>query len=394
MNSKQFKLLIGAFFIICGLGVYLVSRDRGSWQEAGREMGAKVFPAFPLNDVAGLTIQGPTNTLNLAKSDGVWVVPDRGGYPANFDTISELLRKVWDLKVLRPLKVGPSQLGSLELTEPGKGANSGTRLVFKDQAGKELHTLLLGKQHVSESGQSSPFGGGSFPTGRYVLADGRADSVALVQEPFSSVATEASAWLQRDFFKVEKIKSIAVTTTNSWKVSRETETGEWRLAEAQEGETLDTAKTGSFNYALSSPSFEDVLTTSLADAGVASPQRIVIETFDGFTYTIDAGKPEGEESYLLKVQVAAELAAERPPVADETPEDKERLDKEFAEKQATLKQKLAKEQAYGKWTYQVSNWTLNSVLKDRKELLKVEEPAPAPITPLLEPFPDDEDDLN
>src|SRR5690606_16988464 len=183
-----------------------LTRDRGSWQEAGREMGAKVFPAFPLNDVAGLTIQGPTNTLNLAKSGDVWAVPDRGGYPANFDTISDLLRKVWDLKVLRPLKVGPSQLGSLELAEPGKGANSGTRLVFKDQAGKELHTLLLGKQHVSESGQSSPFGGGSFPTGRYVLADGRADSVALVPEPFSSVATEASAWLQRDFFKVEKIK--------------------------------------------------------------------------------------------------------------------------------------------------------------------------------------------
>jgi hypothetical protein len=394
MNSKQFKLLIGAFFIICGLGVYLVTRDRVSWQEAGREMGAKVFPDFPLNDVAGLTIQGPTNTLNLAKSGGVWTVPDRGDYPANFDTISDLLRKVWDLKVLRPLKVGPSQLGSLELTQPGEGANSGTRLVFKDQAGQELHTLLLGKQHVSESGQSSPFGGGSFPTGRYVLADGRADSVALVQEPFSSVATGASAWLQRDFFKVEKIKSIAVTTTNSWKASRETETGEWRLADAQEGETLDTAKTGSFNYALSSPSFEDVLTTSLADAGVASPQRIVIETFDGFTYTIDAGKPEGQESYLLKVQVTANLAAERTPGADETPEDKERLDKEFAEKQATLKQKLAKEQAYGKWTYQVSNWTLNSVLKDRKELLKVEEPAPAPITPLLEPFPDDEDDLN
>ena len=30
MNSKQFKLLIGAFFIICGLGVVLLTRDRGS----------------------------------------------------------------------------------------------------------------------------------------------------------------------------------------------------------------------------------------------------------------------------------------------------------------------------------------------------------------------------
>jgi hypothetical protein len=393
MNSKQFKLLIGAFFVICGLGVILLTRDRGSWQQDGKEMGAKVFAEFPLNEVTAITITGESNTLNLAKvgegTDSKWTVADRAGSPANFETISDLLRKTWELKVLRSIKVGASQLASLELGEPGKGKGAGTLLVFKGKDGKELHRLLLGKQHVRDSGQqSSPFGGGSFPDGRYVMPDGKADSVVLVQEPFSSVALEASSWLERDFFKVEKIKSIAVTTTNSWKVSRESETGEWQLAEAKEGEKLDTAKTGSFNYALSSPSFEDVVVDPKPDElGLTTPQRVVLETFDGFTYTVDAGKKEGDESYFVKLDVQANLAAERTPGADEKPEDKERLDKEIKEKQDKLKEKLAQEQALGKWVYKVSNWTLNSVLKDRSELLKKEVPKSEPIPPLIEPPP-------
>lgn len=391
MNSKQFKLLIAAFFVICGIGVVLLTRDRGSWQEAGQEMGAKVFGEFPLNDVSTITITGPTNTVTLAKlgegTEGAWTVSDRQGYPANYGNIKSLLTKVWELKVLRPIKVGASQLGSLELIEPGKGKGAGTLVSFKDKAGKELHTLLLGKQHQRESEASSPFGGGGFPDGRYLMPDGKAESVALVQEPFSSVETQASSWLDREFFKVEKPRSIAVTTTNSWKVARETETGEWKLDDPKEGETLDSAKTGSFNYALSSPSFEDVVMDAKPEElGLATPQRVVIETFDGFTYSIDAGRKEGDESYFLKVQVEAALASERTPGADEKPEDKEKLDKEFKEKQDKLKEKLAKEQAFGKWTYKVSNWTLSSVLKDRGDLLKKEEaaaenPTPVPFAP-------------
>ena len=113
----------------------------------------------------------------------------------------------------------------------------------------------------------------------------------------------------------------------------------------------------------------------------------MVETFEGFTYTVDAGKKDGDESYFVKLAVEATIATERAAGADEKPEDKEKLDKEFKEKADKLKAKLASEQALGKWTYKVSNWTLNSVLKDRSELLKQEEPKGAPLTPLLEPPP-------
>lgn len=388
MNSKQFKLLIVAFFIICGLGVYLLTRDRGSWQEASH---GKLFKDFPLNEVAAITIRGASNTVDLTKKDEKWVVADRGGYPANFSTIKDILTKIWELKVLRPIPVGPSQLGSLDLLEPGKGKNSGTELIFKDKDGKKLHSLLLGKEHMRESAQSSPMGGGGFPDGRYLMPDGKNDSVALVQEAFSSVQTQPSSWLDRDFFKVEKPKSIAVTTTNSWKVERETEAGEWKLADAKDDEKLDSSKTSSFNYALSSPSFEDVVVGKQAeDIDFKSGDHIVIETFEGFTYSVDARKGEDDKFYL-KVDVKADLPKERAAGKDEKPEDKTKLDKEFQEKQDKLKEKLAKEQAYSQWTYEVSNWTLNSLLKSRSDLLKKPEPpkpaaaSPATAVPSVSP---------
>lgn len=394
MNSKQFKLLIIVSVIIVGLGAFMLFREQDSWQQATNEIGGKVFDEFPMNDIASITIKTESNEVEVAKSGDIWTVADRGNYPANFDTISQLLRKTWELKELRNVPVGASQLASLELVEPGKGKGSGTLLVFTDASGAEKHTLLLGKQHMQEgAANSSPFGGGGgYPDGRYVLPDGKTDAIALVQEPFSDVRTEASDWLQKDFFKVTKTKSIEVTTTNSWKVERESETGDWKLVGLKNGEILDTSKTSGFNYALSSPSFTDVVVDAQTEElGLASPKRIVLNTFEGFTYTIDAGKKEGEDDYYLKVQVEAGLPSERTPGEDETEEDKEKLDKEFADAQAKLKEKLEKEQAYSKWIYKVSNYTLSSVLKDRGELLKQpeapEETAADTGIPFADPVP-------
>ena len=56
------------------------------------------------------------------------------------------------------------------------------------------------------------------------------------------------------------------------------------------------------------------------------------------------------------------------PGKDEKPEDKEKLDKEFKEKLAKLEQKLKTEQGYAKWTYIVSKWTIEPILKNRSDL--------------------------
>ena len=62
---------------------------------------------------------------------------------------------------------------------------------------------------------------------------------------------------------------------------------------------------------------------------------------------------------------------------DEKPEDKEKLDKEFKEKLSKQDEKLQAEQALSKWTYTVSKWSVDALLKNRGELLMEKKAAAA-----------------
>ena len=99
------------------------------------------------------------------------------------------------------------------------------------------------------------------------------------------------------------------------------------------------------------------------------PITAKIETFEGFQYAVQVGKPATNDSYYISFSVAGDFPRERTPGEDEKPEDKERLDKEFNDKLAKLEEKLKKEKAFEPWTYLVSKWTVDPVLRDRKDLL-------------------------
>lgn len=382
MNRKQLTLLIVVGAVLGVLGWVAYQKQAEPYKESAQKIGGKFLPNFPLNDVEQIVIKQGTTSVTLAKKNDVWVVTDRGDHPANFDTISEVLRKFWELKVAKPVKTGPSRLPMLELVAPDKGP--GTLVEFKDKAGKVINSVLLGAKSMKQAGESSPFGGGGFPDGRYVMLGSDVQTVALVAEPFSNVEPKPEDWLdKKEWFKVEKLKSVSVTAaqpTNSWKLFRETETGEWKLADAKEGEVLDNGKSGSASSALSYPSFTDIATnTAPAATGMDKPIVARLETFDGFLYTAKVGKAEGENHYF-QIAVEGQFPKERTPGKDEKPEDKEKLDKEFAENTKKLQEKLAALKAHEKWTYLVSKWTVDAFLKERKDLLadKKEEAADAP----------------
>jgi hypothetical protein len=379
MNRKQLTLLIVLGVVLGGLGWVAYNKQRSPYKESTQRMGSTMLPDFPLNDVAQITIKQGSSELNVVKKDDLWTVKERGDYPANFSTVSDFLRKVWELKVAKPVRVTQARLPQLELVPPDKGPS--TLVEFKDKSGKTTKSLLLGAKHMRESSGPSQFGGGgSWPDGRYVMIGNDLQSVALVSETFNNAEPKADDWLNKDFFKIEKHKSISVVTTNAtnnWKISRESETGEWKLADAKPSEQLDSSKSSSVTSALSYPSFNDIAVNAKPEeTGLDKPILGTIETFDGFTYTAKIGKQGTNDNYYFQVAVAGDFPKERAPGKDEKPEDKDKLDKEFKEKTEKLQEKLKTEQALGKWTYLVSKWTIDPLLKERKDLVaeKKEEP--------------------
>ena len=410
MNRKQLFILVGLLVVLGIAGLALYKRNQTSWQGGGRQgAAAKLLGDLQVNDVASIVIKGGTNELVLARQDNLWRVKQRNDYPANFTEISSFLLKAADLKAVQTEEIGPSQLGRYKLLPPGPATNTAVLLELRDQGGKVIKSLLLGKTHMrkAEAQQPSPMGemGGNegFPDGRYVMVGTSAKTLAVVSDPLSNIESKPDLWLNKDFFKVEKIRSITVAypvATNSWKVTRDTETAtDWKLADAKPDEKLDSSKSSSFSYALNSPSFTDVL---LPDAkpeqiGLDKPTVITIDTFDNFTYTLKLGQKTNDNLPMV-VAVAAQIPKERAPGKDEKPEDKAKLDKEFKDKQKKFEDKLSQEQSYGKWTYLVSNWTFDSLLKERNQLMaekKDEKTASTELdkkdespAPVVEPKPD------
>ena len=115
--------------------------------------------------------------------------------------------------------------------------------------------------------------------------------------------------------------------------------------------------------------------TKPEQTGLDKPTVVTLETFDDFTYTLKLGQKTNDNLPLV-LAVTAQIPKERTPGKDEKPEDKDKLDKEFKEKQKKLEEKLSQEKGYGKWIYLVSSWTVDSLLKERSQLLaeKKEEP--------------------
>ena len=403
MNRKQLVILLVLGAVIGALGFMVSRRNAASYQSTGEGgAGKKLLPDLPINDIARIDIRQGTNELNLARQDEQWTVRERYGYAANFQEIGDLLRKMWELKIVQTEQIGPSQFGRLELTEPDKGTNSGTLVEFKDKSDKSIKAVMLGKKHTRKSANASPMGGSdAWPDGRYVLVLNGPKDVAVVSDALSEVETKPDRWLNKDFFKVEKLKAISVThtnATNSWKLTRETENGVLTLADAKPGEQLDTGKSSPAGNALSYPSFTDVVSpqTKPEEMGMDHPIVASLETFDGFSYTVKIGTKTNEDNYYVNTSVSADLPKERTPGKDEKPEDKEKLDKEFKEKISKLDEKLKQEKGFEKWTYLVSKWTVDPLLKERKDLLaeKKEEPkkednkqtGPAPdLIPALPP---------
>lgn len=384
MNRKQLVILLVLLAVLGGAGLLVQNHRNAATGSGSTDEGGKLFGAnFPINDVAAISIQQGTNELNLVKVDETWRVRERNNYAADFSKISGFLVRAADLKILETQQVDPGDLPRLELAPPGSVAGAGVLLTLKDKDGKTIRALTLGKSHFQKPAQKSQFGEDeSFPDGRYVALAGDSQDVLLVRDPLSEVEPKPQTWLAKDFFKVERPKTISMDypdATNSWKISRDNETGDWKLAGLKASQTENTTNLPSVTSPFVAPTFDDVMapSTKPSETGLDKPTVVTIDTFDDFTYTIDIGKKSGD-SYPVTMTVVANFPKERIPAKDEKPEDKDKADKAWKDRQKQLEDNLKQTQAYQNWIYLVPGWSLDALLKTRNDLIMEKPPETEP----------------
>jgi Domain of unknown function (DUF4340) len=384
MNRKQFLIIVVLLIVLGGAGLLVQNHHNAATDTGAKEEGGKLLgDNFPINDVTTISVQQGTNVLDLVKVDDLWRVRERNNYAADFSKISGFLVKAADLKILETEQVAAADLPRLQLAA-GQGSDAGILLTLKDKDGKTLKALTLGKSHFQKPAQNSQLGADeSYPDGRYVMLAGDTQDALLVRDPLSEIEPKPELWLNKDFFKVERPKTIAVTypdATNSWQISRSNDSGDWKLAGLKPGQTENTTNLPSVTSPFAAPSFDDVLTSANKpeETGLDKPTTITVDTFDDFTYTVNVGKKSGD-SYPMTMSVAANFPKVRIPAKDEKPEDKAKADQAWQVRQKQLDDSLKKAQAYQNWVYLVPAWSLDSLLKVRQDLImeKTGEPKPA-----------------
>jgi len=370
LNRRHFLYLVIALVVLGGAGLALVWQDIAAYRASGAKIGAKLLPGLKIADVAEIRLQDPKHQVTLGRQEKMWVVQERGGYPASFQEISDLMIKLVELKVTQSEQVGASLLPRLELADPGKGEGGGTLVEFKDGAGKVLAGLVLGKKVLKKDPLNPlPAAKDGVPAGRYVRVAGGKDTVVVVSDPLGKAEANPGKWLNRDFFKADRIRTLAAGPEGGaphWRIARAEEWGQWKFA-AGGGDLNPGAAVAAVNK-LGSLSFDDVALDSGKEAS-GKPLVIVAETFDNLVYTVKlAGKGKGDD-YFVGFAVKGEPPKSRTPEKGEKPEDKERRDKEFAESRKRLEERIAAEQALAKWTYVINRRELEALLRSREEMV-------------------------
>ncbi len=375
MNRKQLTILLVLVAVLGGAGLFLTQRNQETWSSPDAKLGKKLLENFQINDIAQIHLVGDSE-LNILKKDDMWRVQERGNYPANFAQISTFLLKLGELKITQSEPVEPSQLADLALVEPKAGEKAGpktaTLIELRDAKGKTLQTVLLGIKHTRKT--SGPYGENEYPDGRYVMLRSDTKNALLIGDPLGSSDPKPEQWLNKDFLKVDKIKTVSFVSTdatNSWTMTATNETSPLALADCKTNEVLDVGKASSIGATLGNPSFVDVAVNATPEqTGLDKPAVVNVETFNHFSYTFKIGKKNPENNYYMTVAVNADLPRERTPGKDEKPEDKAKLDKAFIDKTQQLEEKLKQEKSLEKWTYLVTSYTAEPLVRNRADLMQ------------------------
>jgi hypothetical protein len=377
MKRNHILVLLALAIVLGVAGLYFqISRSAG-WNDTKTDR--RVFQNLPINDIAKIQIRSSAATVTLEKKLNKWGVAERNDYAADFDKIRDLTRALWQLKAVRDMEIGPSQLERLKIAVPGHGSDSGVEVDLKGENDTAIASLILGK--MMEQGEDAT----RRVAGRFIYNPSTKDRVYLVSDTFATIdPVTVGSWLDKTFIapgEPREIEQSPWSNNQGWRIVRDTPKGDWKLQDAQDGETLE--KPFAQAVANFAPSFVDVRSASIStdETGLNEPFRVQLKTFDDFKYDLAIGKSGPDKTRYVKFSVSAEFNPTRTPEPNESPDDKKKKDEEFDKKIRDFRQRLESEKRLEQWVYVVPDWNLDQLLKRRDEIITKPSPTPAPPTP-------------
>jgi hypothetical protein len=253
--------------------------------------GESLFPDIEASRIVGLTITGADGTtLQLAKRDGAWVLPEADDYPVQEDKVPPVLDKLAALQADRLVTETTGSHRRLKVAE-----DEFERLVEFELDDGSRYRLYVG---------SSPSYGAT-----HVRAEGQ-DEVYLTSElSAQDLGTAASAWVDRAYLDIPEDQIIALTIENANGRLDLRNVGDagWMLTDQAEDETLDQSKVTSLaNRAAYITLLEPLGREEEPGYGLSNPNAVVTigthsEEGEDQTYTLWVGAQDAEDNnYVIR----------------------------------------------------------------------------------------------
>lgn len=302
MNAKALKILL-LVTVACVAAAFVFQQFSRPGRHA-EELPERVVPDLTdrLNDIASIDITSGVETLKLRHDGGQWVLPDKGGYPAKFETVKSLLVGLADLQPRERKTANPELYDRLGLADPGEGSESlGVKLGAAD--GSAVADLVLGSQVNQGSTQQ-----------RYVRAVG--DPQTWLAEGRIDAPTDPNRWLDTSITQIprDRITRVTITQPDGRAVSIAREQGgtDFTLeTPVPEGRTPKSAgQIGAPAGALAGLRFDDVHQGDQppADMNATDPVVTVFETTDDLRITVRSWQADGKTWATLHAEAIAKPA--------------------------------------------------------------------------------------
>jgi hypothetical protein len=379
MKGKTFFILLVAAGVLAALAFFRFG-DQNQTQDT--TMGQKVFSDLPLNQVASITIADATQRVTLVKGEETWQVQERGGYPADFGELRDVVVKLSRLKIGRSFTGSPESLSRLSLLNPSaeESTGQGTQITLKDAADKILADVILGQVRQTDDGGSG---------GQYLKkTDG--DTVYLVDGAFRFLKTDPADWLQDEILNIKADSVASVTcyaegnTDPVFTLARPEKGKAPQLSPVPSGRRVDSAKIDQVFDAMSPLTLDDVESADKHpkkdDAGA---RRLVYQLYDGRRILLF---PESDDNEHYWVRVTAEETANETAIADTSDaagaadepakaEQKDPADAKVPEKQGgqdtpAVKTAQAINAELGAWVFSIKKWQFDSLITQADALLE------------------------
>ena len=284
-----------------GLGVGIVVMIVAAWLFSGQETstsperGRKVFPGLmsKINDIATITVTAKNQTATIARENNVWVVKEKGGYPADVGMVRQLLLGLAELEILEPKTKNPELYDKLGLQEVTAEDSLSRMVATKDVAGEILSEAIIGKRHPAKGdpGQDEI----------YIRRPGNPQTWLAIGNV--SVEPMPGAWLDKSVYEVEpkRVKVAQITHPDGTTVELEKEEPEdldYQLVNIPKGAEIQSQFTlNNMVSTLAALTLEDVKPESEMPSKGKKVTTAVFETFDGLEGNMKIWK-DGEQHYV------------------------------------------------------------------------------------------------